>query len=217
MLHVDLIHHTECPELVAGSAAALCYNGKNPKKSLEVAMEGQHESVLEHATFTFRIEGVSRCLLAQLTRHRLASYSVQSQRYVSHEDGMDYVIPPKIIDLGDDAINEYVSQMETMHRWYKEWVHKLGGGKDALEDARFVLPGACGTKLIMTMNARELRHFFSLRCCTRAQWEIRCLAQEMLKLCKMVAPVMFADAGPGCVRGACPEGAKSCRKGAEQG
>ena len=215
-MKVKMIRHTLCADDLAGEAAALCYNGKNPQKSLEVALEGHHESVMEHTTFTFLVEGVSRILLAQLTRHRLASFSVQSQRYVSLVDGMDYVIPPKIIDLGDDAIHEYAAQMETMHRWYKEWVHKLGGGKDALEDARFVLPGACETKLILTMNARELRHFFSLRCCNRAQWEIRWMAHEMLKQCKMAAPAMFADAGPGCVRGACPEGAKSCGKGAEQ-
>lgn len=217
MMHVELIAFPFEADFLAGEAAAICYNGKNPMKSLDVAMKGHHESVMEHAAFTFKITGVSRCLLAQLTRHRLASFSVQSQRYVSMVDGMDYVIPPKIIGLGHDAVNEYVTQMETMHRWYKEWVYKLGCGKDALEDARFVLPGACCTELIMTMNARELRHFFSLRCCSRAQWEIRYLAQEMLKLCKVAAPVMFADAGPGCVRGACPEGDKSCRKGAGQG
>lgn len=217
MMKVELIAYPLEADFLAGEAAAICYNGKNPMKSLDVAMKGHHESVMEHAAFTFHIEGVSRCLLAQLTRHRLASFSVQSQRYVPMVEGMDYVIPPKIIGLGNDAVNEYVTQMETMHRWYKEWVYKLGGGKDALEDARFVLSGACCTELIMTMNARELRHFFSLRCCSRAQWEIRFLAQEMLKLCKAIAPVMFADAGPGCVRGACPEGDKSCRKGAEKG
>ena len=214
---VKLIRYTVDAEELAGSAAALCYDGKNPKRSLKVALDGHHESVMEHTTFTFQVEGISRVLLAQLTRHRLASFSVQSQRYVSMEDGMGFVIPPKIIDLGDTAINEYVEQMHTMHRWYKEWCFKLGGGKDALEDARFVLPGACTTKLIMTMNARELRHFFSLRCCTRAQWEIRQLACTMLELCKDVAPMLFADAGPGCVRGACPEGAKSCMKGAVEG
>ena len=168
-MNVKLIRYTMDAEELAGSAAALCYDGKNPKRSLKVALDGHHESVMEHTTFTFQVEGISRVLLAQLTRHRLASFSVQSQRYVSMEDGMGFVIPPKIIDLGDTAINDYVEQMHTMHRWYKEWCFKLGGGKDALEDARFVLPGACTTKLIMTMNARELRHFFSLRCCTRAQ------------------------------------------------
>lgn len=217
MMKVELIAYPHEADFLAGKAAAICYNGKNPTKSLDVAMKGHHESVMEHAAFTFLIGGVSRCLLAQLTRHRLASFSVQSQRYVSMVEEMGYVIPPKIIGLGNDAVNEYTEQMKTMHGWYREWVIKLGGGKDALEDARFVLPGACTTVLIMTMNARELRHFFSLRCCSRAQWEIRYLAQEMLKLCKAVAPVMFADAGPGCVRGACPEGDKSCRKGAEQG
>lgn len=211
-MDVKLIRYTLAADELAGEAAALCYNGKNPAKSLEKAQAGHHESVMEHTVFTFLVEGVSRCLLAQLTRHRLASFSVQSQRYVSLVGGMCYVIPPRIIDLGDEAINEYAAQMETMHRWYKEWVHKLGGGKDALEDARFVLPGACETKLMMTMNARELRHFFGLRCCSRSQWEIRAMANAMLTLCKETAPALFADAGPGCVRGACPE-ENPCKEG----
>lgn len=209
-MKVQLIRHTDFADELAGMAAALCYNGKNIRRSLEVAMEGHHESVMEHATFTFLVEGVSRVLLAQLTRHRLASFSVQSQRYVKYDKGVGYVIPPKIVDLGDEAVQEYALQMETMQRWYREWCQKLG--PNSQEDARFVLPGACETTLMMTMNARELRHFFSLRCCNRAQWEIRQLANEMLRLCQNVAPALFDDAGPGCVRGACPEGAKSCRK-----
>ena len=207
-MKVQLIRHTDFADELAGMAAALCYNGKNVRRSLEVAMEGHHESVMEHATFTFLVEGVSRVLLAQLTRHRLASFSVQSQRYVKYDKGVGYVIPPKIVDLGDEAVQEYTMQMETMQRWYREWCQKLG--KDGQEDARFVLPGACETTLMMTMNARELRHFFSLRCCNRAQWEIRRMANEMLRLCKQVSPALFDDAGPGCVRGACPEGKKSC-------
>lgn len=207
-MKVQLIRHTDFADELAGMAAALCYNGKNVRRSLEVAMEGHHESVMEHATFTFLVEGVSRVLLAQLTRHRLASFSVQSQRYVKYDKGVGYVIPPKIVDLGDEAVQEYTLQMETMQRWYREWCQKLG--KDGQEDARFVLPGACETTLMMTMNARELRHFFSLRCCNRAQWEIRRMANEMLRLCRSVSPALFEDAGPGCVRGACPEGNKSC-------
>lgn len=210
-MKVTLERYTVAPEEIAGEAAALCYNGKNPAKSLDVAMDGGHESVIEHAVFTFRVEGVSRALLAQLTRHRLASYSVQSQRYVNYLKGFDYVTPPKIVALGEDAVAEYDRQMATIHEWYVGWKEKLGKGEDGNEDARFVLPNACATCLLVTMNARELRHFFSLRCCSRAQWEIRHLARQMLALCQDVAPKLFADAGPGCVRGHCPEGEKSCK------
>lgn len=210
-MKVTLERYTVAPEEIAGEAAALCYNGKNPAKSLDVAMDGGHESVIEHVAFTFRVEGVSRALLAQLTRHRLASYSVQSQRYVNYLKGFDYVTPPKIVALGEDAVAEYDRQMATIHEWYVGWKEKLGKGEDGNEDARFVLPNACATCLLVTMNARELRHFFSLRCCSRAQWEIRHLARQMLALCQAAAPKLFADAGPGCVRGHCPEGEKSCK------
>lgn len=224
-MKVTLIRHTLSPEELVALGARLCYSktdidglqkrigDRDQTAFVHKIMDMGHESVLEHATFTFGIEGVSRVLLAQLTRHRLASFSVQSQRYVSMEDGARYVIPPRIIDLGAGAVDEYAEQMETMHRWYREWIHKLGGGSDALEDARFVLPGACETRLMLTMNVRELLHFFSLRCCSRAQWEIRALANEMLRLCREVAPVIFDKAGPGCVRGHCPEGEKSCGRG----
>ena len=171
-----------------------------------------HDSVLEHASFTFGIEGVSRVLLAQITRHRLASFSVQSQRYVSYEDGFGYIVPPKITALGEEAKAEFEQQMATMHQWYTQWQERLGTGEGGNEDARFVLPGACETRMMVTMNVRELRHFFSLRMCTRAQWEIRELATRMHKLCMEVAPALFENAGPGCLRGACPEGEKSCGK-----
>ena len=105
--------------------------------------------------------------------------------------------------------------MDEMHAWYCAWQEKLGAGEGSNEDARFVLPGACETRLMMTMNVRELRHFFSLRMCSRAQWEIRALATEMHRLCMEVAPALFADSGPGCLRGACPEGSKSCGRAAE--
>jgi thymidylate synthase (FAD) len=186
----------------------MCYNARDPWKALKNAMAGGHESVLEHCKFSFQIEGVSRALLAQLTRHRIASFSVQSQRYVSYENGFDYVTPPSILALGAEAEKRYHTQMEMMHMWYCEWLKN----DVTPEDARFVLPNACTTKLVVTMNARELRHFFSLRCCNRAQWEIRQMADEMLKICKEEAYSLFADAGAGCVRGACPEGKHSCGK-----
>ncbi len=221
-LRVTLLSCTPEPEKACAFAARLCYasadfdelrekvNTQDQSAFLRGVVGMGHLSVLEHASFTFEIEGVSRSLLAQLTRHRIASFSVRSQRYVSLANGFDYIIPPRIKDLGEDAMREFGAQMEQMHEWYVTWQERLGSGESANEDARFVLPNACETALTMTMNARELLHFFSLRCCQRAQWEIRALATEMLRLCKTQAPVIFEKAGPECVRGACPEGKKSC-------
>lgn len=226
-LKVALIRHTLSPEETVALGARLCYSkatiddltqrvsAKDQSDFVQKIMGMGHESVLEHASFTFGVEGVSRVLLAQLTRHRLASFSVQSQRYVSYENGFGYIVPPKIEALGEEAKAEYERQMQQMHEWYCAWQEKLGTGEGSNEDARFVLPGACETRLMMTMNVRELRHFFSLRMCSRAQWEIRAMACEMHRLCMEVAPALFADAGPGCLRGACPEGAKSCGKAGE--
>lgn len=195
------------PELCA-IGAGLCYDAKDPWKALRHALENGHESVIEHNTFTFLIDGVSRALLAQLTRHRIASFSVQSQRYVVLSGGFPYVIPKRILELGPEDVKLFQNQMAQIAEWYDGWINKLG--KEGAEDARFVLPNACQTKLLVTMNARELRHFFSLRCCRRAQWEIREMADKMLIACKQEAYDLFANAGPGCVRGHCPEGEKSC-------
>ena len=228
-LHVALIRYTPAPEEAVALAAKLCYakadvdslrekiNAQDQSAFLEKIMESKHLSVLEHASFTFAIEGVSRVLLAQLTRHRIASFSVQSQRYVSLAgDNFAYITPPAIKALGDEAVEKYNAQMAQMQQWYIEWQNALGAkGESSNEDARFVLPNACETRLVLTMNTRELLHFFELRCCSRAQWEIRALANEMLRLCKEVAPVLFEKAGPGCVRGACPEGGKTCGKAAD--
>lgn len=219
-----LIRHTLSPEEVVALGARLCYSkarvddlldkveAKDQTEFVHKIMSMGHDSVLEHASFTFGIEGVSRTLLAQITRHRVASFSVQSQRYVSYEKGFGYIVPPKIEALGADAVAEFERQMDTMHQWYVQWQEKLGTGEGGNEDARFVLPGACETRMMVTMNVRELRHFFSLRMCTRAQWEIRALANEMHRLCMEVAPALFENAGPACLRGACPEGEKTCGK-----
>ena len=219
-----LIRHTLSPEEVVALGARLCYSkarvddllerveAKDQTDFVHKIMSMGHDSVLEHASFTFGIEGVSRTLLAQITRHRVASFSVQSQRYVSYEKGFSYIVPPKIEALGTDAVAEFERQMDTMHQWYTQWQEKLGAGEGGNEDARFVLPGACETRMMVTMNVRELRHFFSLRMCSRAQWEIRALACEMHRLCMEVAPALFENAGPGCLRGACPEGEKTCGK-----
>lgn len=222
-LHVELIRHTLSPEETIALGAKLCYS-KSTINDLKEKVEKKdqadfiyrlmnmgHESVLEHACFTFGIEGVSRALLAQITRHRVASFSVQSQRYVSYENGFGYIIPPKIAALGEEAVKQYQEQMDTIEGWYKDWQEKLGkAGESSNEDARFVLPNACETRMLVTMNVRELRHFFELRMCSRAQWEIRELATEMHRLCMTVAPELFQNAGPACLRGKCPEGEKSC-------
>ena len=223
-MKVVLVRHTLSPEEVVALGARLCYSkarvddllerveAKDQTDFVHKIMSMGHDSVLEHASFTFGIEGVSRTLLAQITRHRVASFSVQSQRYVSYESGFGYIVPPKIEALGEDAVAEFEQQMATIHQWYTDWQQKLGTGEGGNEDARFVLPGACETRMMVTMNVRELRHFFSLRMCARAQWEIRALATEMHRLCMEVAPALFENAGPGCLRGACPEGEKTCGK-----
>ena len=224
-LRVTLLAHTPDPEKTCALAARTCYSAaeygelralveeKDQAAFLRRIVASGHLSVLEHASFTFGVSGVSRALLAQVTRHRIASFSVQSQRYVSLDKGFGYIIPPRIKALGNGAVAEFERQMAAMQSWYATWQEKLGGsGEGSNEDARFVLPNACETHITLTMNARELLHFFSLRCCSRAQWEIRAMAVEMLRLCKAVAPVIFENAGPGCVSGPCPEGAKSCGK-----
>lgn len=194
---------------VCGYVAAKCTRSKNPQSALRHAMKGGHSSVLEHAVYTFEVDEVSRALLAQVTRHRIASFGVESQRYVDLTDGFDFVTPPRITALGEEAVKQFENQMKQMYEWYCEWVELLGGGREAREDARFVLPNATVTTYIVTMNARELRHFFALRVCNRAQWEIRALAEEMLRQCCEADPELFTDAGPGCVTGRCPE-AKPC-------
>ena len=222
-LKVILLRATPDPDELVALGARLCYaradldalqqkvESGDQRGFVERVMQRGHLSVTEHASFTFAVEGVSRALLAQLTRHRIASFSVQSQRYVSMADGFDYVIPPAIEALGEDERQEFIRQMETMHTWYCHWQEKLGGAKEsANEDARFVLPNAAATRMLVTMNARELLHFLSLRCCNRAQWEIRELAHRMLELARPTAPFVFADAGAPCVRGACPEGKMTC-------
>ncbi len=222
-LKVILLRATPDPDEVVALGARLCYakadletlqqrvETNDQRAYVQGVMERGHLSVTEHACFTFAVEGVSRALLAQLTRHRLASFSVQSQRYVSMAAGFDYIIPPSIEALGEEEKQEFIRQMDTMHEWYCYWQEKLGGAHEgANEDARFVLPNAAATRLVVTMNARELMHFFSLRCCERAQWEIREMAWQMLTLCRQAAPVLFANAGPACLQGPCPEGKNTC-------
>lgn len=201
-MKVTLLRHTADPELLTGMAAALCYNGKNLDAARNRAMGSGHESVSEHCTFSFLVEDVSRVLLAQLTRHRLASYSVQSQRYCGVEP--EWIVPPKIKERGFE-----LTYLKRCNECYDTFCDMVKCGVPD-EDARYVIPQGVQCRLMLTMNVRELRHFFSLRCCERAQWEIRDLANRMLALCAEKASALFWDAGPGCVRGHCPEGTKSC-------
>jgi thymidylate synthase (FAD) len=226
-LKVELLRHTYDPQELVALGAKLCYFGadleelkkgiaaKDQSAFIRKLVDMGHASPVEHASFTFGIQGVSRALLAQITRHRLASFSVQSQRYVGKKgsDTFDYIMPPAIAALGEEAQKEYARQMDTMQQWYNGWCEALGdAGEKTYEDARFVLPNAAETKMMVTMNARELQHFFGLRCCERAQWEIRALAWQMLALCQKAAPELFSSAGPGCIAGACLEGRMSCGK-----
>lgn len=226
-LKVILLRHTPEPEAIVAMAAKLCYSPtditslkgkidkKDQKKFVEKLVAMGHMTPIEHPSFTFAIEGISRACSHQLVRHRVASYSQQSQRYVSEETGFDYVIPP-VIKKDKELKKAFIAFMKASQKSYNEMVAGLNRkgikGEAANQDARFILPNACETKIVVTMNARELMHFFRLRCCNRAQWEIREMAERMLKLVKKTAPVIFSKAGPGCLHAPCPEGSYTCGK-----
>ena len=239
-MKVTLISHTPNPEKTIACAAKLCYanttvgqvyDGLTDEKAasfVEMLASFGHESPIEHVSFTFGIEGVSRALLAQITRHRIASFSVQSQRYVN-KDGYSYITPPEIAK-DEEAMRVYEEAMRADLAAYNELTRILKekhtkmflnegmsekeaakkAEKKAIEDARFVLPNACDTQMIVTMNARSLYNFFKHRCCNRAQWEIKALADEMLPLVCEVAPTLSKTAGPSCYAGACTEGNMTC-------
>ncbi len=245
-MRVELLAHTPNPEQVVAAAAKLCYSSSGVKNIME-GLDAEktekflkhltslgHGSPLEHMSFTFGIEGVSRSFLAQITRHRIASYSVKSQRYVK-EGQFEFVVPPEI--AADKKANEiflnamrqdmeqYNALTDILKAKHTETFLKQGmeqkeaerkAEKKAIEDARYVLPNSCETKMVATFNARSLLNFFAHRCCERAQWEIRDCAVQMLKLVKEVAPTVFATAGPPCLNGPCPEGKMSCGKANEK-
>lgn len=245
-MNVELLQYNPDCEKIVAAAAKLCYssseidgilNGLDKEKTtafIDKLMSMGHESPIEHVSFTFGIEGVSRSLLAQFTRHRIASYSVKSQRYVN-EGKFEYITPPEI-ECNPEAKKLFEEAMADDLKKYNEisdilfkkhYADMLGQGisekraksaaeKKAIEDARYILPNACETKMIATFNARSLLNFFNHRCCERAQWEIRDMATKMLMLVKEVAPTLFKYAGPSCVAGPCPEGAMSCGKALEK-
>ena len=197
-MRVTLLSHTLDGATLCGQAAAVCTASGNPGKSLRAALASGHDSVLEHVSFTFRIEGLSRAALAQLTRHRLASFDVESQRYVTLED-VRMVMPDSI------ARSEFLHEAEDLLNKSMDLYKRMVAAGIPAEDSRYVTTQAVETNLIMTANARELRHFFRLRCCNRAQWEIRGVADAMLAICKKVVPELFYGAGPSCVSGGCME------------
>jgi thymidylate synthase (FAD) len=240
-MKVKIIAYTPNPEEVVASAAKLCYSKvgvdeiqenlteEGIEKFVSMLSAIGHHSPLEHCTFTFAVEGISRACSHQLVRHRIASFSQQSQRYVKL-DKFDYIIPTAIENnefakdiflnameqdqkayngIVEELMNEYIaSSGYTLASIPRSEYNKLE--KLAIEDARYVFPNACETKIVFTMNVRTLMNFFTHRCCDRAQWEIRDLANEMLIQVKEIAPTLFKKAGASCVRGKCPEGSMSC-------
>lgn len=232
-MKVSILAHTPNIENVIASSGRLCYSkvGVNEllqkhskednERFIKMLADMGHHSPLEHVSFTFAVEGVSRALTHQLVRHRIASYSQQSQRYVNLEETFEYITPPSIskkLILSreyEDAMHEVemaykkISKLLEME-YLDEGMDKRSANKKAIEDARYVLPNACETKIVFTMNVRTLLHFFEKRCCSRAQWEIRNLANEMLRQCKEISPILFSSAGPTCKKGYCTEGKMSC-------
>lgn len=216
-MNVELLQYPDNPERAVATAARLCYAPVGAKELMETMppervqsvlstiMKSGHFSTLEHVSYTFAVDGVSRALTHQLVRHRLASFNQQSQRYVKFTEGAETVKPDTVSHdeeanrIFDEAINAVL-----------EGYQKLLDAGIPAEDARYLLPNAAETKIVITMNIRELLHFFSLRCCNRAQWEIREMAHRMLALVKPTAPYIFMDAGAPCVRGTCPEGKMTC-------
>ena len=235
---VNLIGYTTAingggPEEIVAAAAKLCYSKVGAIEIAEKMTEENiasfismlanigHYSPFEHANFTFMIEGISRACSHQIVRHRTGKYSQQSQRYVDLEDTFKIIIPeeikncPEAIELYTKSITNdfdaYKNITQVLKQKYvNDGIDEKSAGKKAIEDARFALPNACETKLVMTMDARNLINFFEKRCCNRAQWEVREVANQMLDLVLEVAPNLFAKAGAKCVFGKCPEGKMSC-------
>ena len=236
MIKVTLLTYTPEPEKVIAAAAKLCYShsdaatlydGLDEDKTtsfLERLTNLGHASPTEHATFTFAIDGISRACSHQLVRHRLASYSQQSQRYVKMDNSYEYVVPPAVM-RNTELLDWYLDKMESYYDDYTVLQEELQGyymddgldraiaEKKANEDARYLLPNAAETKIVVSMNARELLHFFNVRCCNRSQWEIREVADQMLRLVKPIAPTLFKYAGPNCLYGMCSEGRMCCGTG----
>ncbi|MBW4863406.1 MAG: FAD-dependent thymidylate synthase [Paeniclostridium sp.] len=239
-MKVKVIAHTPEPEKVISMAAKLCYSSvgvdeieqdltdESVEKFLNMLINIGHESPLEHVSFTFAVEGISRSCSHQIVRHRIASFSQQSQRYVKLNQ-FEYIVPPEIEQIEEakevfiDAMNKDQEAYDKLvdilfEKHYNNLINcgknekkaKRNAEKKAIEDARYVFPNACETKMVFTMNTRSLYNFFHHRCCERAQWEIRELAIEMLRQVREIAPILFKNIGPKCVTGPCPEGKMTC-------
>lgn len=239
-MKVKVIAHTPEPEKVISMAAKLCYSSvgvdeieqnltdESVEKFLNMLINIGHESPLEHVTFTFAVEGISRSCSHQIVRHRIASFSQQSQRYVKL-DQFEYIVPPEIESIEEakelfiDAMNKDQEAYDKLvdilfEKHYNNLIEsgknekeaKRNAEKKAIEDARYVFPNACETKMVFTMNTRSLYNFFNHRCCERAQWEIRELSIEMLRQVRLIAPILFKNIGPKCIKRPCPEGKMTC-------
>jgi thymidylate synthase (FAD) len=216
-MDVRLLNHTPDPERAIAAAARLCYapvgaaelletmSDEAVRRVLKIIITSGHTSALEHASYTFAVDGVSRAMTHQLVRHRLASYNQQSQRYVTYADEPTFVTPPSVA-TDPAALAAFEAATQAAFDAYRALID---AGVPA-EDARYLLPNAMESKIVITMNVRELLHFFELRCCKRAQWEIRALALAMLALAEPTAPYIFMDAGASCRRGPCREGTMTC-------
>jgi len=216
-MDVRLLYHTPDPQRAIAASARLCYSPVGAAELLEhmpdeavhrvlrTVISSGHTSTLEHASYTFAIDGVSRAMTHQLVRHRLASYNQQSQRYVAYDSEPVFVVPPSI---AADQVTRAAFD-DACAAAFEAYRAQLDAGVPA-EDARYLLPNAMETKIVVTMNVRELLHFFELRCCRRAQWEIREVALAMLALAEPTAPYIFMDAGASCRRGPCGEGKMTC-------
>lgn len=221
-MKIKILAHTPNPERVIALAGKLCYSqvgidelndkisDEQVEKFITKLSDMGHMSPFEHASFTFAIEGISRNCSHQIVRHRLASFSQQSQRYVKMKG--EYVVPPYIY-WHEELLLEFNHALENADKAYNKLVEGLihygRTEKEAIEDARYILPSACTTKMEVTMNVRELLHFFKQRCCKRAQWEIREVAKEMLKQCREISPILFKNAGAPC--STCTEGELKCK------
>ena len=212
MIKVVLISHTPDPERTIAAAARVSSSPVGAVELLEKLtpdrvdqlvdrlISSGHMSVFEHASFTFALEGISRVTSHQLVRHRLASYTQQSQRYVSLKD-FNYITPATISGKPELA-GRYHEMVRAAHQLYLE----MQDAGIPAEDARYVLPNAAETRLVMTMNARELIHACSLRLCLRAQWEIVELFEHVKAEVEKVAPRLAAELKPKCYRlGYCDE------------
>lgn len=216
-MNVELLQYPEDPQRAVATAARLCYAPVGAKELMETMpedrvksvlatiMKSGHYSALEHVSYTFAVDGVSRALTHQLVRHRLASFNQQSQRYVSFTEELGFIKPESV-----KASKETEEIFDQTIQEISEAYQKLLAAGIPAEDARYLLPNAAETKIVITMNIRELLHFFNLRCCNRAQWEIREMAHKMLELVKPTAPYIFMDAGAPCISGICPEGKMTC-------